>query len=401
MMLKLIAGLTTLLGAYQSLGDARNERGSGDGVPSAQANKDRRANAFEVIVIDWEQGEQAKALAQAVQLRFPDAKLRLWNSNQRDLEPPFVMVQVREGRSKGALALRLLTHEGAVYTREVSASRDEKDLQERVARELTSTLLAIAEGLIEPDQTQAAPVGSALPDPQGPEPDQGADRSDETREPLPGALDESGRDPKPVQSATRQFSPLDQPALTPKWNMWLGVLGAGALPIPSFPRFFAGWGIQAGVGRSLRRRLDLAASLRWITRAKGEVRVHRLGVQGGVGSHWMPRTSVRYGLMGQLQVEAWWLGELRSAGPALPRPEGSQVLLGAAIEQSLTFRVVSGAAGEFWLGPQLVLGYAGLVGNRFSALAVYLQEPQSKAHALVRIGGVEMTLGIRAEFFRY
>lgn len=352
------------------------------------------APTFEVIVIDWDRSTQAKELAKAVQLRFPDAKLRLWSSNQRDLEPPFVMVQVRSGQGAGRLVLRLLTHEGAVYTRELVLGRDRKRQHEQLARELTSTLLAIAEGLIEPDETQSPEANSASGSDEAPE--VGSVQAEEKVQ----VAQATQAQPAAAQSLSKQAEPpIKSPAMQ-KWSVWLGVVSAGALPLPAFPNFTSGWGIQAGLERR-QKNWDLQGAARWMTRGKDGVRIHRIGLSAGLGKSWMIRSKMRYALMGQAQFEAWWLGALQGSAAALPRPKGSRLLLGAGVEQSFTFRLSAGPKGAFWLGPQLLLGYAGLVGNRFSALGIYLKDPQSKANALVRLGGVEMTLGIRAVFARY
>lgn len=302
------------------------------------------------------------------------------------------MVQVRGRKPSDTLALRLLTHEGAVYTREVSAAGGRQRVQERVTRELTSTLLAIAEGLIEPDQRDA-PLdrGEAL----------AAEPSLTGPLPPPSPKAELGATPNQVQPLGRVKSDKHRevPARE-KWGAYLGVAAAGALPLPAFPGFAAGWGLNTGYRQALPRRLELGGAARWMTRAKGGVRVHRLGLSAGLGKHWRSGSRLRYAFMGLAQLEAWWLGSLADGKSAQPRPKGTEVLGGAAIEQSLLFRVRSVRAGGLWVGPQLTLGYAGLVGRGFSALGVYLKEPENAANALIRLGGTEVIFGLRFEFIR-
>lgn len=400
-MLGLCAGRFLVLAAALAGFDAGHRAGPGNLTigsawmvsiaPShAPESEQSASNAFEVIVIDWEATERAQTLADSMQLRFPDAKLRVWSANQGDLEPPFVMVQVRPRPNAPTVTLRLLTHEGAVYTREVADSSSQKKLDEQITRELTSTLLAIAEGLLEPDEQGVtdAKASSASPD----------------TAPVPkerGSVVAAPLSPGPeAQLVRHRNEPLRAAAEPEKWRAWLGLVGGGALPLPAFPSFSVGGGLQVGLGRSLGR-WDLEGTTRWITRAKTGARLHRIGVGFGAGTHWMPRSKLRYALIGQAQLEAWWVGALAGGHEAMPRPKGSQVLLGLGIEQNLTFQVHTGSGGSFWLGPQLWLGYAGLVGQRFSALGVYFKEPEVDANALVRLGGLEMTLGLRASFFRY
>lgn len=355
-------------------------------------------SAFEVIVIDWEQGGQAQELAQAVQLRFPDAKLRLWSSNQRDLEAPFVMVQVRAAQAKGSLVLRLLTHEGAVYTRELLVGSEPKRQREQVARELTSALLAIAEGLLEPDENQVAAVPATASPSLDVSPPAHANAAQESGEGLV-QVEPQGPSQATEQSLRRRSERRSNAPAQQTWSAWLGLVSTGALPVPAFPSFSSGWGLQAGAVRH-QKRLDIAGMARWMTRGKAGIRVHRLGLGAGLGKGWILRKKMRYALMGQAQLEAWWVGALGAGQASSPRPRGSQILLGAGVEQSFTFRLSTGSVASFWLGPQLTLGYAGLVGNRFSALGVYVKDPETPSNALTRLGGLEMTLGLRAVLLR-
>lgn len=349
------------------------------------------AHTFEAIVIDWEERAQAQSLAASISLRFPDAQVQLWRSNDEDLAPPFVMVQVRR-KTSDTLFLRLLTHQGAVYTREVASAGGRQRVQDRVTRELTSTLLAIAEGLIEPDQSDASP-------------DRGEAPATKPSATVPASSPSATLDFVATPDQVQPRGPTkpekhDEVPERERWGAYLGLDAAGALPLPAFPSFGAGWGLNVGYRQALPRRFELGGAARWMTRAKGGVRMHRLGISAGLGKYWRPRSRLRYALMGLAQLEAWWLAAFSSGKSARPRPEGTEVLLGAAVEQSLLFRVRSVRPGGVWVGPQLTLGYGGLMGRGFSALGVYVEEPENDESALIRLGGAEVSLGLRFEFVR-
>lgn len=116
--------------------------------------------------------------------------------------------------------------------------------------------------------------------------------------------------------------------------------------------------------------------------------------------HWFYRNSkLRYRAGVKLSLEPWWIATA-SMQPA-PRPRGSAILAGLALQQDfmLALSQKGGALASAWrLGPYLELGYYGMLGQGGSALGIYSRAPTEAEHAVGRLGGLELSVGLRVDY---
>lgn len=353
-------------------------------VTTAQDSREH----FKAIVLDAPEVKEDAKLQRSIELRFPQTPVSWWKANLKDIEPPFVLVQIRFSSELKNTTLRLLTHEGSIYSRSIATNQRSPHWASAVARELSSLLMAIEEGLIEPDNL--SDTESAPPIPQ--QESSGEETSTPTEAPRDAPQGPQAQAPQPALPAPGEPSP-------PLWR-WLGaVYWSLTPPVPRFELWHAGFGLEAQAKRRVSDKLFLHAGLGWKHKQRLGLRIHRLHFLFGASTRWpVPRIKANYNLVGMVSLEPWWVRANSEEATQNPRPKGSSLLLGLVAQQSLLFPIYDTGQRTLQLGPALRLGYSGGLGDGFSAIGIYARPPQNQANAVLRLGGLHAEIGLGVEF---